>query len=401
MKMKYNRIVGPITLTEQYSKKYNKRLYIFGDLHKIDSHCPKNTKKSISIEPFIEETLKQNQDKTIDFFLERDYIQEGVENPREIELYEQSKTSNYIFRINDYFRNCFKVSKKECQFENTRFHYSDIRTLDNTYLNNIVKLLRQFEIVSTLLPKSEEEMEIEFLRQILVYFNNLTEDTQYVASMRKNFDDICMETKIIKQICNIDDINLSAELYMYFENEYDLLRCDTILNSSLAKLVYNKSKFLSMSRIETNYDDISLSDIEYEITDFIPKKWIKKPAFQWIGHLIQTIHKMLSSKTINKKKLLIEYERLFKTFDLLFGFIIEGFSIFMDFYIVSRIFRSFKDAVTPSHIIIYAGNSHSENIRTLLDRLDFELVNEAISNDVEQNDFQCIDIRMFKQPFFH
>jgi hypothetical protein len=83
--------------------------------------------------------------------------------------------------------------------------------------------------------------------------------------------------------------------------------------------------------------------------------------------------------------------------------ILEIVSTFMDMYALARIFRSFRQVPgkysdDPTHVIIYAGDAHSQNYRRVLKKLGFKLVQETRS---EKRYHQCLDISRFHQPFFH
>ena len=86
---------------------------------------------------------------------------------------------------------------------------------------------------------------------------------------------------------------------------------------------------------------------------------------------------------------------LFVFFDL--------FTKILDLYTVARIFHQFKPFnTTPQadNVIIYAGENHSQTIRNILDRFGFQNGAKSDASSKQQDNFQCLNISQFKQPFF-
>ena len=63
-------VEGPIFLAEYKNKTYNKHFYLFGDLHTKEKVCPTSNVHTIGISDFIKQTINDNSDKVIDFFIE-------------------------------------------------------------------------------------------------------------------------------------------------------------------------------------------------------------------------------------------------------------------------------------------------------------------------------------------
>jgi hypothetical protein len=75
---------------------------------------------------------------------------------------------------------------------------------------------------------------------------------------------------------------------------------------------------------------------------------------------------------------------------------------FMDLYLMLRMFRKFKHikyqySSSPRNIIIYAGDWHSNNYRTLLKDLEFDTIFETKTYEELGS---CIDIEKLKTPLF-
>jgi hypothetical protein len=70
----------------------------------------------------------------------------------------------------------------------------------------------------------------------------------------------------------------------------------------------------------------------------------------------------------------------------------------MDAYLIGRLFKAnYKPKI--SNIMIYVGDRHANNYINILTRIGFKIINRVESNT--KDDFQCIDVRSFKQPFFY
>ena len=115
-----------------------KHIYLFGDEHVRETTCRGDEIELIS---FISDQILQNKDKIIDVFIEAPFRQ-------------PFKTQrNYIDDVNREFRKC--LLQKDCQFDNARFHFVDIRlgkgtsesfnTLSNLYRKLGVSLKTKFD----------------------------------------------------------------------------------------------------------------------------------------------------------------------------------------------------------------------------------------------------------------
>ena len=72
----------------------------------------------------------------------------------------------------------------------------------------------------------------------------------------------------------------------------------------------------------------------------------------------------------------------------------------MDFYLVTRMFRSFN-VYNSNFILIYVGEAHAERYRRLFQRLNFHLVNQTFAyNDTNRGKVSCLDISSFTNKIF-
>jgi hypothetical protein len=163
----------------------------------------------------------------------------------------------------------------------------------------------------------------------------------------KLFDIFINNTKILKQLNNIEDSDCKKILYQEFEDN-----CKPIL-----KLIF--SQFSNKNNIE-----------------FI-KNILDKKLYNPSAEFLSNINTLYGSNT-NEQFL----------------------TPIMDMYLLGRIFRKFKNGKSPENIIIYSGDAHSCIYRKILDKLGFEQLNDNRSYNPNTN-FQCLDISNFVQPFFN
>ena len=145
--------------------------------------------------------------------------------------------------------------------------------------------------------------------------------------------------------------------------------------------IYQKSK-INKQILSIQDQEISNLLVSYIDNEKIAKYEILKSA----------VDNFLGIKNLNTDEF---REALNNIFNSLEAFI----AILVDFYTLGRIFRDFIDKSSPNYILVYAGNSHIDNIREILLELEFEII-ESSYQLMESNLFQCIDISMFTQPFF-
>lgn len=187
-------VLGPISLREWISPKYGIHAYIFGDIHKSNSTCPENIMKSYHIADFIQQTINDNQDKVIDFFLETDYM--DVDH---INL--QNQLGHYLGDLQDEFTGCFQSEKSQCPDKRTRFHYADIR------VSGILLKAKMVINVFRYTPYRNVEDKNKYREMI--------DDAANDTSLYDN-ETIMKETRINKQLDNIADVDFRGEIRDYF-----------------------------------------------------------------------------------------------------------------------------------------------------------------------------------------
>ena len=131
-------IGGPYTLTVQWSEKYKKLIYIFGEQHKNSTDC--NDIKETFIGDYLDELIR-NTDVFIDFYIELP----GFKGEEYQHRFSDSQFSHQnMFKIGIIFQNCIQKSTRDtydCQL--ARSHYLDIRLSEHIKLNDVSFFLKE------------------------------------------------------------------------------------------------------------------------------------------------------------------------------------------------------------------------------------------------------------------
>lgn len=118
-------LIGPITMSEMYSARYDKHVYILGDYHDKKTVCQAKGEK-FPITDFFH-YLIENTPGIIDFFLELEYLSKTVEPFKKGTILNALFGDSYIDDVRKEFANCLTIDKKNCEYPNVRMHYADIR----------------------------------------------------------------------------------------------------------------------------------------------------------------------------------------------------------------------------------------------------------------------------------
>jgi hypothetical protein len=373
-------IGGPHTLTLHWSAKYNKIIYIFGELHGKDVCTYDNMMR---VQDYLKNIFRHSS-AFIDFFLE-------------IQMFTKGKYDYSIFstpglsRLSDLRRQNIKCiesgqrqENREC--DNRRVHFDDIRDIP---------------------VDSKGRLAIN-INSTLVLDTALTDFSKYAYEKTIFYDkDEQNESILIKDKKYIIDT-----LKYIFMNSYnskatiDFIRYGS---DEAYKAFYEKE-------IEThelvNYE-LSKSPEQSKIREFAEEEFEKmRRDFNLITHKIA-----LYLTKCSDENLIYDFYKLSDNDYLkFFGYILDFRnqlllfnSILVDIYTLARMFKKFQlnntknirktdEPEEPHNIIMYSGDEHSENVRRFLhEKLGFDLISES-KGDPEL-DF-CVDIRHFEQPFF-
>lgn len=366
------------SISEHYSEKYNKHIYIFGEKHDRDKPC-QTRKHSINVDKFIIDTINnESKNKNIDFYLETPYISKTYN--KEVKYKSNIQFFN-IPNFQNYYKDCFQYNKKDCIYKNVRFHYTDIRKPDfvndqiflfelKLFIRHIIRLPinDQFEI---LLKHNEEINEYKKL-------NNIKDFMEYGL---KTYSKL----KILKNLESVSYPEVKILLLKHLEEclsklDLNILKWNNIMeivNYLIKQQEHNKK----INEIDIDEDDLDYgSGEENEESDDEDNK----------------------IKRSKEQKIFEEYNKYHEKLVLLDETLTNYNVCFMDVYLISRMFRKFSDSThkkdiyseEPKNIIIFVGDTHAENYRKFLKELKFKQIFYI------KDDKNCLNISGLKLPLF-
>jgi len=235
-------VQGPVQLSEYTNSIYNKHIYIFGEIHNLSVDCADdNNYHVIPIQHFILETLTNHPELLIDVFVETPF--HSIKYPLTPNQ-RRDRPNSYIQNIVKFFEPCFNINKDDCQYDNVRMHYSDIRKIPY-----ILKYLKMYKDIST-------------LSQLILVQDLDHEIVNYVSKLLQEFDKIfpvdipaiLENSKIQKQLDNIQDEGIKEIIYEYFFNKMlgyeqawytirDLL--ESFVNSQDITYIHNIKRYIT------------------------------------------------------------------------------------------------------------------------------------------------------------
>jgi hypothetical protein len=288
-------VKGPVSLSEHKHPEYDKHIYIFGDIHVIDTYCPKDMNKNNSeyFDLFLKNLLlywkEKNPKVILDYFIEFGF--RGAMTPIS---YISSNYKGYFNELYNKFIECVQIKKDRCDFENLRLHYSDIRRgfleteilnifIDNicyndlnfTYFNwgRFEKLLSNPEKIFRIskVDKQIEAVKYPKVKELLLEARDeiINMCKFYSKNMRKNdinsfdFENFCEDLRYIT--VKIMDIYLFARMFKKFEPKNILV----YVGETHAKNYREWLKKLGFSTKETfsnvehiNFQCVNISDFK-------------------------------------------------------------------------------------------------------------------------------------------
>lgn len=332
-------LIGPVSMSEHYSGKFNKHIYIFGDVHLKKPVCQIN-QPYIDIITFLEQTIDQHKDK-LDIFLEVPYKKRNIE-------YKFNFVDTWLNQIEHKFQNCLLPDKKNCEYQ-ARFHYTDLRAF---YFRNFVSYY-------------------DIIYNIFIFHN------------RKDLIEVPKNLQIITTHLNIDPEQLKTTTE------------DTILNEfGVLNYRYNNVDWDGLERLfqKNNEEIISILKIEKQYTDKDVYNFYKKELYP---NLVKTLNSLRENLTFIKSSRDYKLSELRLNFDRLSKFInnINFLTNIFDSYTLGRIFKSYSNK-----IIIYVGEGHAENFRNILRKFNF--TSKEVKSESYGTNFQCINLSSFHLPLF-
>lgn len=223
-------IIGPKTLLCLESKIFNKKIYLFGELHipYKDKECEEK-----SVRPFDFFNYLFNTTYTpIDFYIET-YPLTTIKPTEEYDLY----------HIRYMFRNCFGYKKNKCEYPGNRFHFVDIRDI------------HKFPHIGRLNPKDNIPILVDYL--LRETFPKFESDYLKLLEKQKNkTNNEYIRTYIDKTISdlrkNIKSFRYDAFQDMYFRltgEKKNLLSTVEFIKQSYIYYLSNENKSDEMNKI--------------------------------------------------------------------------------------------------------------------------------------------------------
>jgi hypothetical protein len=350
-----NYIQGPIGLAQDFSRKYNKMIYTFGDLHLHLPDCVFPAKAKVKqIDEYLRDVVISNPDKIIDIFVEATFISELKKDRSNL-----TEGKGYLAQVMQTWDNCLQVDKTLCPYKNVRMHYVDVR---NAAANAIY---------------SQEKLDSD----IEVIYNTWDFRNEHFPGKAMDLDDQDSFKLAIDQLAE-DAVNYSSQHFKTLQMQAEALKIYTQLNHV---------KDPKLRQAIENY--------------FLTNGYYKEKV---TGEEITQVVKQL--RAIDLKKPLDLGDR--KAIERLFRKAIYAESWLVDAYAMGRLFRSYENGEETRFAIFYLGDTHVLRYRQFFRLLDFErIATWSFPYTLNASGFeeptkldevrQCVDMSYFQQPFFH
>lgn len=338
--MKINKethIEGPITLVELKSDILNKHYYIFGDEHRHEMKCPIEGTPTTRIDNFIEQIIRENKNKVIDLFVELDFP--DTQNPtlRDIK---------------------YQVTKEE---------------------EGIISYLPTTDYLTDIYHKFYDCLQTNKDKCSYTNFRAHYTDVRFIPT----------NNSIIEYVFKVNDTYRQIQIAKLF---FKRPMSTSALRPIIISIINDGIKILDMLpfKIEDAYNVVKIDKQIENIKDENLVSLIYKYFNKKLWGILVKANKEYNSYTEDS-----DIEEIKTGVNILFDYAVS----LMDLYIISRSLRSFKNDEI-NNIIIYTGNSHSENIIDFLLTLPGMKIIEKSRSFESGVDYQCLDISNFKQPFF-
>lgn len=336
-----------------YHELNNIKIYIFGEHHYPKDICSIYNNNKMNVFDFIKLNI-ENIPKFIDIFTETAYITKEMKNiiniKQIISFAESGKIieSSPLVKFENEYKHCLSQQSELNKCLNVRFHNTDIRL-------PITKRLPFVPYIHNLMFHMDQEIS-------KMNFDNYT---KYLNAYKKALLDP-RNSKEIDEYKNAKSLPSLINMYKNIYNKFKLEKQLSQINSHIRDILekYMNDKFNELDFKYINFNNIN------KFINTLP---------------INTFPTKSQTKELNK----------YTKYNILFE------SIFMDVYLMARVFRTFDKkeyqySESPKNIIIYVGSKHAENYREILHKLRFK---ELFKKEAKYGEF-CIDISKLKQPLF-
>ena len=189
-------VIGPVRGIVLYSKKYDKRILLFGEYHRRKQICANTGDRRLNIVDFLEEGFKyvgeRSFNKVVDVFIEYPLLLKSSTN---INLKKIPFTFYDLTYIRKSWADCLRQNKSKCKFENVRLHYTDARQIfindNDDPIINAIDLLGQLETQNTKEKKKEERVQHALLlltpNATVKYIRNIIKFDRQLSRIRWSF----------------------------------------------------------------------------------------------------------------------------------------------------------------------------------------------------------------------
>jgi hypothetical protein len=381
-------IGGPCTLTCHWSEQFQKLIYIFGEIHSENTDCsnfPKNKGKNeeetgrMLIETYLKKFTEMN-DIYLDIYVEIPaYKQKTLKYVTP--LSETGNANIRLYKIGTEFAKCmdgYDRDKENCS--RSRIHYIDIRDIEGNGSQDIDPISNFRKTCSNIIInpyQNEKEKKNDFLN-----FVN-SELGQYIM---KGF----LLEKDSPEYLNFWNGMITNNSYLKKElDNCDKKMTETILNFT--------EKEIKGTLLDTSYS----VDKQKTVIESIKEIAIFLDYYRMNDHSIEP------ATIINQ-------------FGFLYDLLLDVNTAVVDCYTLCRIFKKFNlqpdnpqkrratdEPETPSNIIIYAGNYHSDRYRKFLKEIGFSLIADiGLDSPYESSVKNCINMTEYNtngwslQPLF-
>jgi hypothetical protein len=333
-------VSGPISLSEHYSSKYDKHIYVFGEKHEVvEQPCREwgiPDENVIPIHLFIESVVNMS-DKTIDVFIE---VEKLLKEEEYSDVQNPLIVGSDLHNIREYYKPYLTLHKTDpLGFGGlTRFHYTDVRNMYSTQYENLF------------LGLSETIQELN--RQVEFYSDEVTVDILYhIMNIGNVFQLLEVKNDIwLRELVDFEEIS-------GLKKQIDKIS-DRTIRSFFEKFL-KKDRYPMIKFVKTEFEKILniLHEMQEELNEGVPISYSENRS-ELFTH----------TKTLTSLFLITQ----------------------MDVYLMARIFKNpeFKN------VLIYVGNFHAIRYREWLKNFGFDLIQETSSET------KCINISTFK-PFFN
>ena len=416
-----------------------------------DSYC--SDVAYLLMEMFNEAELKGEM---VDFYLEIPYLQSEIPSSYFFEA--RVSKLGYLYKLFYVFYDCF--TKNQCRFKNVRFHYADVR-LKYT-VGDITNILNELQINPDFAGLSELQAD-EFIKQNTPYVTDLNTFSAYLTFQRienvinqlikmistnsRNRNEYIENTDILMKNMfyprqtlsgRLDPKNIALfKLYLNSENfvedakslfadelesiqgNQDLMEITNALTSP-SLLVNRRGKV--MNRVGAQLEALRMEDDELStkmgniITEFFTTRYTEesnktRSEIIEIWDLIITLYNNITKARImslgDMGKFKDELISKFNKYKILSSIDVGVNALFMDVYLMARMFRTFPITLTNKGVehvpsttkIVYAGGAHIYNYRDFFEFLGSKIIKYDPNEDVLlkrnfENIIRCLQVKI-------